>query len=73
MLAAAGRRQEVANRGLAAVVLILCIAFALFSAFALLHSKLRRRYRLPLLEVARQLYRSAWRLPPIRAPDEEGG
>lgn len=72
VLSAAGRRQEVANRGLAVVVLILCIAFALFSAFALLHSKLLRRYRLPLLEVARQLYRSVWRLPPIRAPDERG-
>ena len=57
------------NRGLAAVTLILAIAFALSSAFALSHSKLFRRYAMSLLEVARQLYRSALRtLPPIRAP-----
>lgn len=68
---ASGQRQPVANRGLAAVVLILCLAFALFSAFAILHSKLVRHYQLPLLEVARQLYRSLWQLqPPIRAPDD---
>lgn len=68
--AAADERSAVANRGLAAVVLILCLAFALFSAFALLHSKLVRRYRLALVEVSRQLYRSLWQLqPPIRAPD----
>ena len=69
-LTATGERKEVANRGLAAVALILCLAFALFSAFALLHSKLVRRYRLALVEVSRQLYRSLWQLqPPIRAPD----
>lgn len=65
-----GKRAAVANHGLAAVVLILCLAFALFSAFARLHSKLVRRYRLALVEVSRQLYRSLWQIqPPIRAPD----
>ena len=69
-LTATGERREVDNRGLPAVALILCLAFALFSAFALLHSKLVRRYRLSMVEVSRQLYRSLWRLqPPIRAPD----
>ena len=69
-----GARQPVPNHGLAAVVGILCLAFTLFSAFALLHSKLVRRYRYSLLEVARQLYRSLWGLlPPIRAPDEPRG
>ncbi len=70
---ASGPPQEVPNRGLPAVVLILCLAFTLFSAFALLHSKLVRLYHLSLLEVARQLYRSLWRLPPIRAPDHTLG
>ena len=69
-LAATGERREVANRGLAAVALILCLAYALFPAFARLHSKLLRRYRLTLVEVSRQLYRSLWQIqPPIRAPD----
>lgn len=64
-----GPRQPVPNRGLAAVTLILCLAFALFSAFTLLHSKIYRRYHLSLREVSRQLYRSLWQLqPPIRAP-----
>lgn len=64
-----GERQPVANRGLAAVTLILCLAFALSSAFVLLHSKIFRRYGLSCLEVARQLYRSLWKDPPdIRAP-----
>lgn len=59
----------VPNHGLMAVILILCLAFALCSAFTRLHSKLFRRYRLSLREVARQLYRSLWQLqPPIRAP-----
>jgi hypothetical protein len=35
---------------LQAVTLILCIAFILCSAFARLHSKLFRRYRLSMLE-----------------------
>lgn len=57
------------NHGLQAVTLILCIAFVLCSAFARLHSKLFRRYRLSMREVSRQLYRSLWTLqPPIRAP-----
>jgi hypothetical protein len=50
------------------VMLILCLAFALVSAFTLLHSKLFRLYRLSLREVSRQFYRSLWRLqPPIGA------
>jgi hypothetical protein len=66
---ASGKRQLVANRGLAAVTLILCLAFALCSAFVLLHSKIFRRYGLSCLAVARQLYRSLWKDPPdIRAP-----
>jgi hypothetical protein len=68
-LSASGERECVPNRGLAAVVLILCLAFALGSAFTLLHSKLVRRYGISALEVARQLYRSLWQWqPPIRAP-----
>jgi hypothetical protein len=66
---ASGPPQPTPNRGLAAVALILCLAFVLCSAFALLHSKIFRRYHLTLLEVGRQLYRSLWRLqPPARAP-----
>ena len=61
--------QLTPNHGLAAVVLILCIAFVLSSAFALIHSKIMRLRPLSLLEVARQLYRSLLRtLPPIRSP-----
>jgi hypothetical protein len=37
-----GTPQLTPNHGLAAVVLILCIAFALSSAFALVHSKIMR-------------------------------
>jgi len=60
----------VPNHGLMAVMLILCLAFALVAAFTLLHSKLFRLYRLSLREVSRQLYRSLWQLqPPIRAPN----
>jgi hypothetical protein len=69
-----GELQSVPNRGLAAVVLILCLAFTLFSAFVRLHSKLFRRYRLTLVEVARQLHRSLWQLsPPIRSPAHSAG
>jgi hypothetical protein len=65
-----GARELIPNQGLAAVTLILVIAFVLASAFALMHSKLYRLHAMSLLEVARQLYRSALRtLPPIRAPD----
>jgi hypothetical protein len=63
------RSQPMPNRGLAVVTLILASCFALFSAFALLHSKLFRRYPPSLREISRQLYRSLWQLqPPIRAP-----
>jgi hypothetical protein len=65
-----GDRQPVANRGLAAVTLILLLAFTLCSAFVHGHSKLVRRYGLSALEVASQLRRSLSKLPPnIRAPD----
>jgi hypothetical protein len=65
-----GQRLPVANRGLAAVTLILLLAFTLFAAFTHCHSKLVRRYRLSTIEVARQLRCSLSKLPPnIRAPD----
>jgi len=65
-----GERQPVANRGLAAVTLILLLAFTLSSAFVHGHSKLVRRYGWTAIEVAAQLRRSLSKLPPnIRAPD----
>jgi hypothetical protein len=65
-----GERQPVSNRGLAAVTLILLLAFTLSAAFIQCHSKLVRRYRLSNLEVARQLHVSVSKLlPNIRAPD----
>ncbi len=68
-LAPSGQWEPVPNRGLAAVTLIQSLAFALCSAFTLLHSKIVRIYHTPLIEVARQLQRSLWRMqPPIRAP-----
>ncbi len=70
-LSPSGRREPVPNRGLAAVTLIQCLAFALSSAFTLLHSKIVRIYHTPLIEVARQLHRSLWQMcPPVRAPTE---
>ena len=63
-------RTPVANRGLAAVSLILLLAFTLCSAFTHCHSKLFRRYSMSAIEVARQLRFSVSKLPPnIRAPD----
>lgn len=60
----------VANRGLAAVTLILLLAFTLSMAFTHCHSKLFRRYRMTLIAVACQLRRSVSKLPAkIRAPD----
>jgi Transposase DDE domain len=60
----------VTNRGLAAVSLILLIAFTLAMAFTHCHSKLFRRYRMTAMAVACQLRRSVTKLPPkIRAPD----
>jgi Transposase DDE domain len=65
-----GERQPVANRGLAAVSLILLLAFTLCSAFIHCHSKIFRRYPMSTLEVARQLRLSLSKLPPnARAPD----
>jgi hypothetical protein len=60
----------VANRGLAAVSLILLLAFTLSMAFTHCHSKIFRRYRMSTVEVAGQLRRGVSKLPPkIRAPD----
>lgn len=65
-----GERRMVANRGLAAITLILLLAFTLLAAFTQCHSKLARRYGLASIEVARQLRCSLSKLPPnIRAPD----
>lgn len=63
-------RKPVANRGLAAVAIILLLAFTLCSAFIQCHSKIFRRYPTSTLEVAHQLRSSLSKLPPnIRAPD----
>lgn len=68
-ITASGKREPVPNRGLAAVTLILLIAFGLCSAFVLRHSKLVRRYQVAAVAVARQLYRCLSKAPPsIRAP-----
>lgn len=67
---ACGERKPVSNHGLAAVTLILLIAFALSSAFVLRHSKLARRDHLTAIAVAAQLRSWVSKLPPsIRAPD----
>jgi len=64
-----GQREPVPNRGLAAVVLILLIAFAVSSAFVLRHSKLVRCDRLTAIAVAAQLRAAISKAPPsIRAP-----
>lgn len=64
-----GEREPVPNHGLAAVTLILMIAFALSSAFILRHSKLARRDHLTTVAVAAQLRAWASKTPPsIRAP-----
>ena len=68
-LAARGA-PAVANRGLAAVSLILLLAFTLCSAFIHCHSKIFRRYPMSTIEAARQLRLSISKLPPnTRAPD----
>lgn len=65
-----GERERVPNHGLAAVVFILLIAFALCSAFVLRHSKLARRQQLTAVAIAAQLYTSISKAPPtIRGPD----
>jgi len=62
-------REPIPNHGLAAVTLILLIAFALSSAFVLRHSKLARRDHLTTVAVAAQLRVWASKTPPsIRAP-----
>ena len=64
-----GERELVPNQGLAAVTLILLIAFGLCSAFVLRHSKLARRDQLTALAVATQLHRCISKAPPsVRAP-----
>ena len=64
-----GERELVPNQGLAAVALILLIAFDLCSAFVLRHSKLARRDHLTTLAVATQLHRCISKAPPsVRAP-----
>jgi hypothetical protein len=66
-----GGREMVPNYGLAAVTLILLIAFALCSAFVLRHSKLARRDHLTAIAVAAQLRFGISKAPPsIRAPTE---
>jgi len=66
---ASGEKELVPNHGLAAVTLILLIAFALSSAFVLRHSKLARRDHLTTIAVAAQLRAWASKTPPsIRAP-----
>jgi Transposase DDE domain len=65
-----GKREPVPNHGLAAVTLILLIAFALTAAFVLRHSKLARRDHLTAVAVAAQLRACVSKSPPaIRAPD----
>jgi hypothetical protein len=67
---AAGEREQISNHGLAAVILILLIAFALTSAFVVRHSKLARRDHLTTIAVAAQLRAWVSKVPPsIRAPD----
>ena len=69
-VAETGQRDLVANHGLAAVTLILLLAFTLCSAFVHCHSKLVRRHGWSAIEVASQLRRSLSKQPPrIRAPD----
>jgi hypothetical protein len=67
---AAGEREQISNHGLAAVILILLIAFALTSAFVVRHSKLARRDHLTTIAVAAQLRAWVSKVPPsIRASD----
>jgi hypothetical protein len=64
-----GAREPVPNHGLAAITLILLIAFAVCSAFVLSRSKLVRLHHLTAVAVAAQLRsRAAHPPPPIRAP-----
>lgn len=68
-ISACGERELVPNQGLAAVTLILLIAFGLCSAFVLRHSKLARRDHLTAIAVAAQLRRCISKAPPsVRAP-----
>lgn len=65
-----GDSQPVPNTGLAAVALILLLAFILLAAFVHCHSKIFRLHPTSLIEVAQQLRRSVSGLRPnIRSPD----
>ena len=65
-----GDRQPVDNRGLAAVTLILLLAFTLCSAFVSCHSNSFAATAFTTIEMASQLRRSLSKLPPnLRAPD----
>jgi hypothetical protein len=69
-VSASGEREPVPNHGLAAVTLILLIAFSLFSAFVLRHSKLARLDHLTTVAVSAQLRAWISKAPPsIRAPN----
>jgi hypothetical protein len=62
--------QLIPNHGLAAIALILVLAFTVCAAFLHCHSKLVRLHHFSGIEVARQLRISVSKLPPrIRAPD----
>lgn len=66
-----GRPRLVANRALAAVTLILLVAFALSGVFVLRHSKLVRLHGYSATAVASQLRGSLSKRPPsIRAPSK---
>lgn len=64
-----GEREPVPNHGLAAVTLILLVAFAVCSAFVLRRCKLARLHHLTAVAVAAQLRSRIANAPPsIRAP-----
>jgi hypothetical protein len=71
---ASGERESVSNHGLAAVTLILLIAFTLTSAFVLRDSKLARRDHLTPIAVAAQLRTWVSKTPPpFERPTERHG
>jgi hypothetical protein len=68
-ITASHERQLAPNHGLAAVALMLVLAFVLCAALTLCHSKLVRRHHLSGIEVVRPLRASLFKPPPrIRAP-----
>lgn len=69
-IAASGLREPVPNHGLAAVTLVLLIAFVLSPAFVLRHSKPARRDHITTIAVAAQVHAWIWKARPcIQAPD----